>query len=43
MVADDKLLSNAGATCGKNGQGVPATFGMPTVKVKKLTVGGINS
>ncbi len=43
MVADDKLLSNAGATCGKDGQGVPATFGMPTVKVRKLTVGGINS
>jgi TldD protein len=43
MVADDKTLSNAGATCGKAGQGVPATFGMPTVKVKKLTVGGTNS
>jgi len=43
MVADDKTLSNAGATCGKGGQEVPATFGMPTVKVKKLTVGGINS
>ena len=42
MVADDKQLSNAGATCGKEGQGVPATFGMPTIKVKKLTVGGIN-
>lgn len=43
MVADDKELSNAGATCGKDGQGVPATFGMPTVKIKKLNVGGINS
>ena len=43
MVADDKELSNAGSTCGKNGQGVPATFGIPTVKVKKLTVGGINA
>jgi TldD protein len=43
MVADDLEFSNTGATCGKNGQGVPATFGIPTVKVTKLTVGGINA
>ncbi|MCE5345790.1 MAG: TldD/PmbA family protein [Bacteroidales bacterium] len=43
MVADDKELSNVGSTCGKDGQGAPVTFGMPTVKVKKLTVGGINA
>lgn len=42
MVADDKEISNVGSTCGKDGQGAPVTFGMPTVKVKKLTVGGIN-
>ena len=43
MVGDDKKLSDAAGTCGKDGQGVPVTMGMPTVKVKKLTVGGINS
>jgi TldD protein len=43
MVGDDKKMSNGAGTCGKDGQGVPVTMGMPTVKVKKLTVGGINS
>lgn len=43
MVADDLAISNDASTCGKSGQGVPATFGTPTVKVKKLTVGGINA
>jgi len=39
MVADDKLIDNGGGMCGKNGQSVPVTMGMPTVKIKKLTVG----
>jgi TldD protein len=43
MVADDMKMSNGSWTCGKDGQGAPVTMGMPTVKVKKLTVGGINS
>jgi TldD protein len=43
MVGDDKKMSNGAWTCGKDGQGAPVTMGTPTVKVQKLTVGGINS
>ncbi|NSW93121.1 MAG: TldD/PmbA family protein [Bacteroidales bacterium] len=43
MAADDFALSNGTWTCGKNGQGAPVTMGLPTVKIKKLTVGGINA
>ena len=39
MVADDKIIDNGGGMCGKNGQSVPVTMGMPTVKILKLTVG----
>ncbi len=40
MVADDMKLDTGGWTCGKNGQGVPVSQGMPTALVSKLTVGG---
>lgn len=40
MVADDFQMTEGGWTCGKEGQGVPVSMGLPTVKVKKLTVGG---
>ena len=40
MVADDYLIDNGTWTCGKSGQSVPVTCGLPTVLVKKLTVGG---
>lgn len=39
MVADDLAIDNGGGTCGKNGQSAPVTMGMPTVKIRKLTVG----
>lgn len=40
MVADDFLMTEGGWTCGKEGQGVPVSMGLPTVKVSRLTVGG---
>ena len=43
MAANDFLIDNGTWTCGKDGQSVPVTCGLPTVLVKKLTVGGTNS
>lgn len=43
MVGDDLKMAEGGWTCGKNGQGVPVSQGLPTVKVSKITVGGVNA
>ncbi len=43
MAASDYLIDNGTWTCGKSGQSVPVTCGLPTVLVKKLTVGGTNA
>jgi TldD protein len=43
MVADDLVIDNGIWTCGKDGQGAPNSMGIPTVKIKKLTVGGTNA
>jgi len=43
MVADDLLINNGAGMCGKAGQSAPVGMGTPTVKIKKLTVGGTNS
>ena len=42
MVGHDLELSEATWTCGKDGQGVPVSQGLPTCKVSSLTVGGVN-
>ncbi len=42
MVANDARLDTGGWTCGKNGQSVPVSQGIPTVLVSRMTVGGQN-
>jgi len=40
MVGNDLVIDEGGWTCGKDGQSVPVSQGMPTVLVSNLSVGG---
>ena len=40
MVANDQIFDKGGWTCGKDGQSVPVSLGMPSVLVSSITVGG---
>ncbi|NOR75520.1 MAG: TldD/PmbA family protein [Draconibacterium sp.] len=43
MAASDFKIDKGTWNCGKDGQTVPVSLGLPTVLIKKLTVGGTNS
>ena len=40
MVGNDLKMDESGWTCGKAGQRVPVSLGLPTVLVSAITVGG---
>jgi TldD protein len=43
MVGPKLAFDEGGWTCGKNGQGVPVSLGMPMCRISSITVGGVKS
>ena len=43
MVGNDFKTDPGTWSCGKSGQSVPVSLGLPTAKIKKLTIGGTNA
>ncbi|MCD6249618.1 MAG: TldD/PmbA family protein, partial [candidate division Zixibacteria bacterium] len=42
MAANDMKMAEGGWTCGKNGQSIPVSMGLPTILVSAITVGGVS-
>lgn len=40
LIGHDLQIDPSMGTCGKAGQGVPVTHGIPTLRIDRMTVGG---
>ena len=42
LVGSDFKMDASHWVCGKDGQSVPVSLGMPTVRIKSINIGGVN-